>query len=220
MEKKSRKFFSKFKNVRPDPIEKSQSPADGDPVQDDWPGDGEDLAPDPEDLSFFFIFDGGSGYGVGKSGDGDQSACAAPFGEAGVDADAGEEDAEEDEEEGGPAAALLRRDAFCRAGVVDQLPGDADEAAEKERFDHIDPDVVPGRFLPDVFLVFLFLFQLLYLIHDKSISLEKQGDSVRRAAAPSAVRLPFSDSIRRREGDYADDRGKVSESFPRLFTPV
>lgn len=74
------------------PVDNSQHPACKDAVEDHRSGDGEDFASDAEYLSFFFILDGRRGYAVGKAGDGDQCAGAAPFGDGGIDIKAGQKD--------------------------------------------------------------------------------------------------------------------------------
>lgn len=87
-----------------EPVEEADEPAGEDAVEDDGAGNGEDFAADAEDLAFFFVFDGGGCYAVGKAGDGDKSAGAAPFGDGGVDVKAGEQDADKDEENGTPGS--------------------------------------------------------------------------------------------------------------------
>lgn len=143
---------------RPKPIHQPQPPACEDAVQDDGTGDGEDLASDAEYLAFFFIFDRRRGDRVGESGDGHESAGAAPFSQTRIDPCAGEEHAEQDKEQGGPAAAVVSAEISEFAVVMDHLSDEADRAAQEEGFDHVQPDVMLRGFLFYIFFILLLLF--------------------------------------------------------------
>lgn len=83
---------------RPQPVQKPKRPAREDPVQDDRAGDGEDLAADPKDLPFLFIFDRRSSDRVGKTGDGNECPGTAPFCDTWIETGPGEDDTQEDKD--------------------------------------------------------------------------------------------------------------------------
>ena len=143
----------------PHPVEQAQRPACDDSVQDDGTGDGEDLAADAEDLSFLFIFNGGRCHGVGEPGDRNEGSGAAPFRQTGIDPCSGEEHADEDQEQRGPAAACVGRELLHLTVVVDHLSEKADCPAQEKCLEHVEPYIVPGRFL----------FSFLHSLHTVSV---------------------------------------------------
>ena len=150
---------------RPDPVQEPQHPARKDPVQDDRSGNSKDLAPDPEDLPLLFVLDRRSGDRVGKPGDGNEGSGAAPFCDAGIDPGPGEDNACQHKDERSPVAAFFRGKSLRLTIVEDDLPEEADGAADQESLEHICPDVMFGRFLFYVRFILLLLFHFLYFIH-------------------------------------------------------
>lgn len=141
---------------RPKPIHQSQPPACEDAVQDDWTGDGEDLASDAEYLSFLLVFDGRRCDRVGEPGDGHKRPGAAPFREAGIDPCPGQEHAEQDQKHGRPAAAVIRAEILELAVVMDDLADEADRTSCEEGFEHVQPDIMlRGLFFYILFILFL-----------------------------------------------------------------
>ena len=114
---------------RSEPIQYSQHPAGKHPVQYDRPGNGEYFAPDSENLTLLFVFDGRGGHGVGESRDGHERAGTAPLGDGGVHVDAGQDDAYENQEHGSPAAAFVLGQVLELAEIVNALSDRANDPA-------------------------------------------------------------------------------------------
>ena len=155
---KTDSFLHVLLHQRPHPVQKTQRPARKDPVQDDWPGDGKNLAADSEDLPFLLVFNGRSSHGVGKTGDRDKGAGSSPFCQPRIDAGAGEQYAEQNEHKRGPAAAFVGAQIPEFTVVINDLAERADGAAKEKRLEHVEPDIMPGSLLVDIFFVFFFMF--------------------------------------------------------------
>ena len=147
------------------PVQKSQPPACKYPIEDHRSGDGEDLAADAEDLSLLLVLDSRCRHRVGKSGDRDQCACAAPFGQLRVDTDSGEKHTEQYQYDRGPGTAVLSGEPLHLTVMPDDLSDDADQPAQEKGPEHIGRQIMSGGLLFYILFIFLLLFQLLYFIH-------------------------------------------------------
>ena len=80
------------------PVQEAQHPAGEYAIEDDRPRNGKDLAADPKDLSFLFIFDRRSSDRVSKTGNGNECAGTAPFCDTWIETGPGEDDTQEDKD--------------------------------------------------------------------------------------------------------------------------